>query len=317
MRRTPQRYLTSGLALLIIAGCGDPSRFRSQKAEGLTGALRVDGSSTVYPITEAVAEEFQAENPGVRVSVAISGTGGGFRQFCAAEADISDASRPMKAEELALCRENGIEPIEIVMGWDGISVVVNPANDFVDCLTVGELRRIWEPESDVRTWRDVRRSWPDRRIDLYGPGADSGTLDYFTEAIVGEEGAIRADFTASEDDNVLVQGVAGDRDALGYFGYAYVIRYENRLKLLGINSGEGCVKPSAETIQSRAYGPLARPLFIYINQDRLRAKPEVRAFTEFYLRFAREFLPQVGYVPLGPETYRARIEEIRWRSGAE
>ena len=280
----------------------------------LTGRVRVDGSSTVYPITEAAAEDFQAEHPDVQVTVGISGSGGGFRKFCAGETDISDASRPIKPSELTTCRANGVEPVEIMVGFDGISMVVNKANDFVTCLTVGELKRIWQPGSEVTTWRDVRPEWPDEKIILYGPGADSGTFDYFTQVIVGEEDASRPDFMASEDDNVLVQGVAGDRYALGYFGYAYYVENRDKLNLVAIDDGAGCVAPSPETIESRRYSPLARPLFIYIDQASLK-RPAIRTFAEFYLLFARELLPQVGYVPLSLNRYQVRIEEIRWRAG--
>jgi phosphate transport system substrate-binding protein len=201
-----------------------------------------------------------------------------------------------------------------MVGFDGISVVVNPENDFVGCLTVDELKRIWEPTSSVSTWSDVRAAWPEEEIILYGPGPDSGTFDCFTEAVVGEAKSCRADFTASEDDNVLVAGVAGDRYALGYFGYAYYVENRERLKLLSIDDGNGCVYPTPETIQSREYSPLARPLFIYINNESLR-RPEVQAFAEFYLRFAPEYLPQVGYVPLTLDRYLTAIDELSWRSG--
>lgn len=275
--------------------------------------MRVDGSSTVYLITEAMAEEFQADHPRVRVTVGISGSGGGFKRFCNEETDISDASRPITELELATCRANGVEPIEIMVGFDGISVVVNPLNDFVGCLTVDELKRIWEPGSSVSTWNDVRAAWPEEDVVLYGPGPDSGTFDCFTEAVVGEAKSCRADFTASEDDNVLVAGVAGDRYALGYFGYAHYVENTERLKLVAIDDGDGCVFPTPETIQSREYSPLARPLFIYINDTSLK-RPEVKAFAEFYLRFAPQYLPQVGYVPLTLDRYLTATDELSWRS---
>jgi len=307
------RALPGLIAVAVVAslGCGEVERSRG--TPGIADAVLIDGSSTVYPITEAVAEEFQKDHPEVRVSVAISGTTGGFRKFCRGEADIADASRAIQRAELATCRANGIQPVEVAVGFDGISVVANPRNDFLICLTTDELRAIWRPGSAVRTWRDVRPEWPAERISLYGPGSDSGTFDYFTHAIVGEEDASRPDFTASEDDNVLVQGVAGDRYSLGYFGYAYYVENTERLKLIGVDDGAGCVKPDPATIQTRRYSPLTRPLFIYIDQRALR-RPAVKAFTDFYLSFAMQFLPQVGYVPLSEDAYRLRLEEIDWRS---
>jgi phosphate binding protein len=220
MKDSPKRHgvlLVAVLAAGAIA-CGGGER---SGASGLSGFVRIDGSSTVFPVTEAVAEEFQIANPDARVTVGISGTGGGFKKFCNGETDISDASRPIKDSELELCRDAGIEPIEIRVAFDGLAVMVNPGNDFAACMTVDELKRIWEPGSTVSRWSQVRDGWPDEEIELYGPGTDSGTFDYFTEAIVGEEDASRPDFTASEDDNVLVQGIAGDPYSLGYFGYAY------------------------------------------------------------------------------------------------
>jgi phosphate transport system substrate-binding protein len=297
--------------IVAAAGCGDASR-RGSVSDG-SRTVRIDGSSTVYLINEAVAEEYQAEHSDTRVTVGISGSGGGFQKFCIGDTDISDASREINDHELETCLTNGIVPIELVMGLDGITVVVNAANDFASCLTTDELRRIWQPGSDVRTWSDVRPDWPDEGIDLYGPGADSGTFDYFTQALMGEAGASRADFAASEDDNVLVQGVAGERYALGHFGYAYYLSNSDKLKAIAIDDGNGCVAPSPTTIETRSYGALARPLFLYINPESLQ-RPEVRAFVEFYLRFARDFLPQVGYVPLSEDRYRVRLEEIRWRA---
>lgn len=303
----------SGLALLsllafTLSACGR-EQGRIEGESSLTGAVRIDGSSTVFPITEAVAEEFQKEQQAVRVTVGISGSGGGFKKFCANETDISDASRPIKGSELQTCQAAGIDPLEIVVGYDGLSVVVNPQNDFVSCLTVDELKRIWEPGSSVSTWRDVRPEWPAEEIKLYGPGTDSGTFDYFTEAIVGEEDASRPDFTASEDDNVLVQGVTGDRYSLGYFGYAYYVENTDKLKLVSIDGGAGCVAPTAETVQSGEYTPLSRPLFIYVSQDAL-ARPEVKAFVRYYLTHASELVPQVGYVALSADRYQTSLGQI-------
>ena len=297
------------VALLLWAtGCA-PTGENGQT--GLEGAVRVDGSSTVFPITEAVAEEFRNVEPRVRVTAGISGTGGGFQKFSTGETDINDASRPIAASEAALAAENGIEYIELPVAFDGLSVIVNPANDFVDSLTVEELKRIWEPGSEVRHWSDVRSGWPEREIHLYGPGTDSGTFDYFTLAIVGREGAIRPDFSASEDDNVLVQGTAGDRDALSFFGYGYYLENRERLKLVPIDGGDGPVIPSMETISDGTYQPLSRPIFLYVSTA-AAARPEVEAFVRFYLSNASFLVGQVGYVPLPEQVYelvRERFEQ--------
>ena len=297
-------------ALNACGGGGTP-------AEGeLSGSVQVDGSSTVYPITEAIAEEFQIDHPRTRVTVGVSGTGGGFKRFCSGETDISDASRPIKDSESAACAENGIDFSEVRVAWDGLSVVTNPSNDFVDCFTVDELRRIWEPGSEVDDWSDVRAGFPSKRLVLYGPGTDSGTFDYFTEAIVGEEDASRPDYTASEDDNVLVQGVIADPGALGYFGYAYYEENADRLKVLGVDGGTGCIQPSVETIESQTYTPLSRPLYLYAS-DRGLAKPQVQAFIEFALTEGAELVRSVGYIPLRPEQYEAELEKVRQLAPAD
>jgi len=264
---------------------------------GLSGAVDGDGSSTVFPITQAVAEEFTAENPDVKISVGVSGTGGGFEKFCNGETDIQDASRPIEQEEIDLCAENGVEYVELEVAKDGLSIVANPANDFAACLTVDQLKAIWEPKSVVDGWDDVDPSFPADPITLYGPGTDSGTFDYFTDAIVGEEGASRSDYTASEDDNVLVQGVAGDPNALGYFGYAYFEQNRDKLKLVGVDAGDGCVTPDPATINSGEYAPLSRPLFVYVRKESL-SKEQVVAFIDFYMEVAPDMIPEVGYVNL-------------------
>ncbi len=304
-----------GAALLVSACGGGPGDDSADATGALSGEVVIDGSSTVFPIAEAVAEEFQIGNPDVRVSVGISGTGGGFKRFCAGETDISNASRPIKEGEAADCAAAGIEFTELAVAWDGLSVIANPANDFLQCLTVRELNRIWRPDSPVRTWRDVRAEWPAEEIRLYGPGTDSGTFDYFTETVNGESGASRADFQASEDDNILVQGVSGDRYALGYFGYAYYSENANRLKLVAVDGGSGCVAPSDETIEDGSYAPLARPIFVYVSHPAL-ARPEVLSYVEFMLSNAAELVPATGYHALGSEEYVTGLLRIAEAAGA-
>lgn len=276
---------------------------------GLSGMVAIDGSSTVFPISEAMAEEFQIANRGVRVTVGISGTGGGFKKFCGGETDISDASRPIKDSERELCAENGIEPIELTVAWDGITVVVNPSNQWAACMTVDELKRVWQPGSSIRKWNELRADWPDMEVKLYGPDTDSGSFDYFTEAIVGEEDASRSDYTASADDNVLVIGVEGDEGALGYFGFAYYEESSDKLSAVAIDNGNGCVNPSRESIKSGEYAPLSRPMFIYVRRDALE-RPEVRAFVDFYLTNATALVPEAGYVPLGDADYASMLGMI-------
>ncbi len=275
--------------------------------------VRVDGSSTVYPVTEAVAEEFQRANPGTRVVVGISGTGGGFKKFCRGEIDICDASRPILASEMEQCSTAGIEYIELPIAFDALTVVVHPSNDWVKEMTVADLRTIWAPEAQAKitTWRQVRPSWPDRPLKLYGPGADSGTFDYFTEAIMGKAKSSRGDYTASEDDNVLVQGVAGDRDALGYFGFAYFAENRNRLRAVPIVDPAGKPQaPTEENVMSGAYAPLSRPIFMYVNKSSLK-RPEVRRFAEFYLTKGSELVREVRYIPLPPDAYAKGLARLR------
>lgn len=307
--------LLSAIMLILIAGCGG-SGF-ADSADGLGGTIEIDGSSTVFPISEAVAEEFGKVHKRVRVNVGVSGTGGGFKRFVRGEIDIADASRPIKESEAAEAMENGIEYIELEVGTDGLSVMVSLKNDFVDCLTINELKMIWEPEefkqdpnSKVRRWNDVRPDWPDRSIHLYGPDTDSGTFDYFTEEVVGQARASRPDYTASASDDILVQGVAGDRNSLGYFGYAFYIENADKLKLIAVDSGQGCVLPTDETIESGEYSTLSRPLLIYVNEDSLK-QPEVLAFVEFYMEQAPLLVREVGYVPEKPEIYQDNLTIIR------
>ena len=298
------------LAAVALAGCGG-----GEAGEG--GRIQIDGSSTVYPISQAMAEEFMmSEGRDVRVTVSQSGTGGGFSRFCAGETEISDASRPIKPQEMELCRQNNVEPVEFEVAKDGITVVVNQENQFVQCLTVEELQRIWQPGSEVQQWSDIRSEWPNREIKLYGPGTDSGTFDYFTEAIMGEEDRSRQDYQASEDDNVLVQGVQGDPASLGYFGFAYYEQNQDQLKAVAVDDGTGCVEPSRETIASGEYAPLSRPMFIYVAQSAL-ARPEVQSFLRFYMNDAEELVPQTGYVPLDASAYQQNISQIGTGGGAD
>ncbi len=282
----------------------------------LSGTITIDGSSTVFPISEAVAEEFQKKYSGVKVTVGISGTGGGFKKFCNKETDISDASRPIKDSEVELCQKNGREYIELPVAFDGLAVVVHPQNDWVDYMTVEELHLIWKPESQgvITRWNQVRPNWPDAPLNLYGAGTDSGTFDYFTEAINGKSGSSRGDYTASEDDNVLVQGVAGDKNALGYFGLAYAEENKGRVKLVPIvnpKTGQP-VEPNLETVNKGLYQPLARPLFIYVARDQAD-RPEVEAFIQFYLENAAELSKEVGYIPLPDEAYKLALKRFQAR----
>ncbi len=276
----------------------------------LSGSVKIDGSSTVYPISEAVAEEFRNVHPKVRPIVGISGTGGGMKKFIAGEIDICDASRGMKEKEAASCKEKGIEFIELSVAFDGLAVIANPKNTWCDCLTVGQLKELWRPESGVKQWKDLDPKWPAKEIKLYGPGTDSGTFDYFTEAIVGEEKASRADYTASEDDNVLVTGVQSDEYALGYFGYAYYEENKDKLKLLAVDGGKGCTKPSLETVRDNSYAPLSRPLFIYVRKSALE-RPEVVAFVKFYLENAAQLAKEVGYVPVSDEVEKQNQDALK------
>lgn len=293
--------------LVVLAGCGGGSESDSGDA-GFTGQVRIDGSSTVFPVMEALAEEFQRANPEARVTVGRSGTGGGFQRFCGGEIDLSDASRPITEAERERCRANGIDFLRVPMAVDGLSVVTNPANDFVQCLSLEELRRVWRPDSDVTAWQDIRPEWPDREIKLYGPGTDSGTFDFFTETVVGEAKASRTDYQASEDDNVLVQGVAGDPSSLGYFGYAFWVENQERLKLLEVDAGDGCIRPSDQTIGDGSY-PLARPLYVYLKTASLE-EPTVRRFVEFALESAPEVVPATGYHPLQTERYQEALDRV-------
>jgi len=315
-RSRSSRALAALAALAILATACGGGASRGGGSVQLSGSVKVDGSSTVFPISEAMAEEFGKKHRDVKVTVGISGTGGGFKKFCNQETDISDASRPIKDSEKAECERNGVTYTELQVAIDGLSVVVNPQASWVDCLTVAELRKVWDTGSTVKNWKDIRAGFPDLELKLFGAGSDSGTFDYFTEAINGKEKQSRADYTASEDDNTLVQGVSGNRGALGYFGYAYYTENKSRLKVLKIDAGKGagCVEPNDTTIAAYTYAPLARPIFIYPKNTAL-SRPEVLEFVKFYL--AKEnttLITQVGYIIAPDKVYAdglAKLESAR------
>ncbi|MBA3772432.1 MAG: PstS family phosphate ABC transporter substrate-binding protein [Ramlibacter sp.] len=275
--------------------------------------VKIDGSSTVYPVTEAVAEEFQKANKGLKVTVGVSGTGGGFKKFCRNETDISNASRPISKSEMEDCKKAGVEYYELPVAFDALTVVINPKNTWLKQATVAELKKMWEPaaQGKVTRWNQVNPAWPDQPIKLFGAGSDSGTFDYFTEAIVGKSKSSRGDFTASEDDNVLVQGVAGDVNAIGYFGYAYYAENMNKLKALPIveKDGKPAVSPSEATVLNGTYQPLARPIFIYVNAKSI-AKPEVKKFVDFYMTSGAKMAKEVKYVPLPADAYKTASDHI-------
>jgi phosphate transport system substrate-binding protein len=290
------RFILLGIIGAIAATLVSAPAVFSQGAR----IVKVDGSSTVFPITEAVAEEFQAANRGVNVTVGVSGTGGGFEKFCNGEIDISNASRPIKPEEVDMCKAAGVDYVELKVGIDALTVVVNSRNTWANSLTLAELKKMWEPaaQGKIMNWNQVRSDFPDASLKLFGPGTDSGTFDYFTEKVVGESKASRSDFTASEDDNVLVQGVSRDPNALGYFGYAYYVANQQRLKAVPLDGGDGAVAPNQEDVENHSY-PLSRPLFIYVSKQSAQ-RPEVASFVEFYLNNP-DLVSEVGYVPL-PDT---------------
>ncbi len=310
-----KRIILGIIALIVVSAMN----VKDVKAEDKI--IRIDGSSTVYPITEAVAEEFQkAKKGGVRVTVGISGTGGGFKKFCRGEIDISDASRPILKKEMDVCREQGIEYIELPVAYDGLAVIVNPKNTWVQSFTVADLKKMWEPaaQGTVMKWNQVRFEWPDASLKLFGPGADSGTFDYFTEAVNGKSKASRGDFTASEDDNVLVQGIAGDKNAVGYFGMAYYEENKDKLKVVAVvnPATNKEVIPSLRTVMDGSYAPLSRPLFVYINKKSVD-KPEVKEFVEYYLKNADMLTKQVKYVPLPANAYKlAQDRFARMKTGS-
>jgi phosphate transport system substrate-binding protein len=309
LRSAHVRVLFAGLLIsVVVSGCG-----RGTNESGTTTqsqqVITVDGSSTVYPVAEAVAEEFQRANPGSRVTVGISGTGGGFQKFCRGEIHIADASRPISASESQACAAAGVQFVELPVAYDGLAVVVNPKNTWASSMTVAELKKLWEPaaQGKIKRWNQVRAGWPDREIHLFGAGVDSGTFDYFTEAIVGKVDDSRGDYTSSEDDNVIVQGVAGDELALGYFGFAYYQENKDKLKLVAVDDGDetngaGAIAPSLETVTNGTYRPLSRPIFIYPSVKGLQL-PEVQSFVDFFLTKGVPLAQEVGYIPLAASEY--------------
>lgn len=317
--------MVATLALSCVAlialnqGCGkESSTMGTEGGAALSGEVKMDGSSTVFPISEAVAYEFGKTQPKVKVSVGTSGTGGGFKKFGNGETDIANASRPIKDSEIELCQKNGVEYIELPIAYDGLAIVVNPKNTWAADITVEELKTIWAPESQgkIMKWNQIRPTWPDKEIHLFGPGVDSGTFDYFTEAICGKKAASRGDYTSSEDDNVLVEGVARDDYALGYFGLAYYESNMDKLKLVPVNDGNdangaGAIAPSAETVRDGTYQPLSRPLFIYVNKKSMD-RPEIAAYLDFYLAKGAELSKRVGYIELPDQAYtlaKQRLDE--------
>jgi len=307
VRKTQAVWMVT--AALLTGACGG-GQAGSGGSSGSPATVTLDGSSTVFPISEAVAEEFQKATPGVRVTVGISGTGGGFQKFCRGETDISNASRPITASEMQACAAAGIAFIELPVAYDGLAVVVSPKATWIDSITTAELRTIWAPESQgkVKQWSQVRGGWPARELHLFGAGVDSGTYDYFTQAINGKEGASRGDFTSSEDDNVLVQGIANDELALGFMPYAYYAENKANLKLVGVDdgradNGDGPIQPSIDSVKGGTYQPLSRPVFIYVSTTALD-RPAVKQFMDFYLAQGGALAEEVGYVPLGAAGYQ-------------
>jgi phosphate transport system substrate-binding protein len=294
-------YSVTLLILLLVVSLIN----NSADAAGVKGTVRIDGSSTVFPITEAIAEEFRSVESRVRVNIGVSGTGGGFKKFSAGEIDINDASRKIKDKEVKKTKANKIPYIEIPVAYDGLTVVINPKNSWAGSMTTTELKKLWDRDSNVKTWADIRKGWPARKIKLYGPGTDSGTFDYFSKAINGKSGRSRSNYTKSEDDNVLVKGVAGDVDALGYFGYAYYKENSKTLKAVEING----VSPTPTTINSGKYKPLSRPIFIYVNTNSYK-RPEVKVFVDFYLKTAKKIVEEVGYIPLPDKMYEKYLKSL-------
>ncbi len=304
-------FFVCAVSIWTLTGCGSETQ-KSADSVVEAGTINIDGSSTVYPITEAIAEEHRNVAPKVRVTIGISGTGGGFKKFARGETVISDASRPIKSSEAEACKANNIEYVELTVAYDGLAVVINPGNDWATSLNAEELKKIWEPgaQETITKWNQVRPEFPNEKLVLLGPGTASGTFDYFTEAIVGKSGSSRGDYMPSEDDHVLVQGVAGDKYALGFFGLAYFQENADKLKLVAVDGGNGPVLPSIETVKNGSYSPLSRPIFIYVSNEGAK-RPEVVSFVEFYLQEAGGLVTDVGYIPLPDSEYQIQLEKFR------
>lgn len=316
MRRFKGMAMTvmMGGVIAVAAGCGsDDTKTSSGEGKGsgqLQGEVITDGSSTVFPIMEAVAEEYMGTQPDVKVSVGSSGTGGGFKKFIAGDTDLANASRPVKEEESALLDENGVKYTELKLAFDGISIVANKDNEFIDSLTVEELQKLWVDNGKVKKWSDIRPEWPKEEIKFYSPGTDSGTYDYFNEVILEEKPMVE-NATLSEDDNVLVQGVEGDKNAIGFFGYAYYSENKDKLKIISIDNGKGAVEPTHETIKSGEYAPLSRPLYTYVANKSVAEKEQVADYTQFVIENAGELAEEVGYISLPEEEYQKDLDKLK------
>jgi phosphate transport system substrate-binding protein len=317
LRRAKAPLALTAAVMLAASACGG-AEAGSGGGDGdkLSGSIKADGSSTVAPLSTVAAQLFQGANPGVKVTVGTSGTGGGFEKFCAGETEISNASRPIKDEEKAACDKAGVKFEEFTVANDGLSVVVSKDNDFVECLTVEQLKKIWEPGSKVNNWNQVDPKFPNQKMDLFGAGTDSGTFDYFTDAVNGEEGASRTDYNPSEDDNVTVTGVSGSKGGIGYFGLSYFEENKDKLKAVKIDGGNGCVAPSVQTVQDGTYTPLGRPLFIYPKASSLD-KPEVAAFVEYYVENSAEIAEKAQFVPLNAEQQKELEKDLETLKAAQ
>ncbi|PSB30465.1 PstS family phosphate ABC transporter substrate-binding protein [Chlorogloea sp. CCALA 695] len=317
MNITANRSAIAFSLLLLITNCTAVSNTASQSQQKLEAqVVKIDGSSTVFPITDAIAKDFQKmQANNVKVTVAVSGTGGGFKKFCAGETDISNASRPILTVEIKACNSSKVRYIELPIAYDALTLVVHPENTWAKSITTTELKKIWEPlaQGKITRWKQVRPDWPDQPLTLYGPGKESGTFDYFTEAIIGKAKASRSDYVASEDDDVLVQGVSKDPNALGYFGFAYYEANQNKLKAVAINNGKESVLPSRKTVEGARYQPLSRPLFIYVNARAAQTNPAVKEFVDFYIKKAPTSVSSVGYVPLPADAYR--LDNVHFNRG--
>jgi len=295
---------------LFITACNNSQQNNEgTETKELSGAIQIDGSSTVYPVTEAVAEQYRTIQPKVRVSIGSSGSGAGFKKFARGETDISDASRAIKDKETVACKENNISYLELRVALDGIAIVVNKENSWLETITTEELKQLWQPNSTINKWSDIRSDWPDEKINLFGPSTAHGTYDYFTEEIIGESGACRSDYNAVADYNVAVQGISTDKNALGYFGLAYYTENKDKLKLIGVDNGNGAVSPSLETVGNGTYSPLSRSLYIYVNTKSAKRK-EVAGFLNFYLDNAGELAKDVGYIPFSASEYNKSKKEL-------